>query len=95
MISETQYKKDALSTEIVKLKRRKERLAEDVVSLVVESNSLYLRTEKNIKFKKPLMMHERDLIGDFPAFYAPGSTTATSTSGPLPASVGPTITYQD
>ncbi len=95
MISETQYNKDALSTEIVKLKRRKERLAEDVVSLVVESNSLYLRTEKNIKFKKPLMMHERDLIGDFPAFYAPGSTTATSTSGPLPASVGPTVTYQD
>ncbi len=51
MITETQYKKDALSTEIVKLKRRKERLAEDVVSLVVESNSLYLRTEKKIKFK--------------------------------------------
>ena len=62
-ITETQYGKDQLSIDIVKLKRKKTRLAEDVVSLVVESNALYLRTERNIKFKKPLMMHERDLLG--------------------------------
>jgi len=61
-ISETQLSKDALAADIVRLKRRRDRLAEDVVTLVVESNTLYLRTEKNLKFKKPLMMHERDLV---------------------------------
>lgn len=61
-LSETQYHKDELSSLLVPLKKRKQRLAEEVVSLVVESNSLYVRTERNIKYRKPLMMHERDLI---------------------------------
>lgn len=90
-ISETQLAKDAISTELVRLRRRKQRLAEDVVKLVVESNTLYLRTEKNIRYKKPLMMHERDLLAQTPMLQ--GSTLATSQG--LPASAGPTITYQD
>jgi len=75
----------------VRLKRRRDRLAEDVVTLVVESNTLYLRTEKNVRFKKPLMMHERDLLAQTPGLL--GSTLATSQG--LPASAGPTIAYPD
>lgn len=51
--------KDRLCTEIAKQRRRKERLAADVVKVVVESNSLYIRTEKSINYKQPLQMHQR------------------------------------
>ena len=40
--------KDKLSMEIVKQIKKKERLNEDIVRVVCESNSLYVRTEKNI-----------------------------------------------
>ena len=97
-ITETQYLKDQFCIDIVKLKRRKTRLAEDVVSLVVESSALYLRTERNIKFKKPLMMHERDLLGGLgessKGFH--GSTTASSSWVMPGGTTGPTtFAYQD
>lgn len=56
-ITETQYEKDRLATQIAKQIRRKQRLEEDVVKLVVESNQLYVRTEKNLNYKQPLLMH--------------------------------------
>lgn len=40
--------KDRLSTEIVKQRKLKERLNEELVRLVCESNCLYVGTQKNI-----------------------------------------------
>ena len=53
------YVKDRLSTKIAKQKRRKQRLAEDIVKVVVESNQLYVRTQKNINEQPQVMMHQR------------------------------------
>lgn len=58
-ITETQYEKDRLATEISKQQRRKQRLEEDIVKFVVESNQLYVRTEKNLNYQQPLLMHQR------------------------------------
>eukprot|EP00347_Sterkiella_histriomuscorum_P008966 403343049 len=50
-ISEVQLQKDKLSTEIVKQQKLKERLNEDVVKIVCESNFLYKRTENNVMYQ--------------------------------------------
>ena len=44
--------KDRLSTEIVKQQRLKQKLYEQMVRLVCESNAVYKRAEQNI-FPKP------------------------------------------